>query len=193
MIVSVTASSRNLCSSIPALRKAHYTQNGVGHYGVFNGSRFRAEIMPRISDFVANVNQRPQTVGYSNARAPEPVADQPPNLKSLLGLGHLRINYLANSAGVQFNRLCRIARRSAPTIDQNSLVKISSRRLGWFVDQLRPVSGSPTTLTRKIGGGDIEKRANNGLAPGTVVGHSEPPHAPQVPPVLSPVSRDAQG
>jgi len=24
----------------------------VGHYGVFNGSRFRAEIAPRIADFV---------------------------------------------------------------------------------------------------------------------------------------------
>jgi poly(3-hydroxybutyrate) depolymerase len=27
-------------------------QPGVGHYGVFNGSRFRSEIAPRISDFV---------------------------------------------------------------------------------------------------------------------------------------------
>jgi poly(3-hydroxybutyrate) depolymerase len=27
-------------------------QSAVGHYGVFNGSRFRAEIAPRISDFV---------------------------------------------------------------------------------------------------------------------------------------------
>jgi poly(3-hydroxybutyrate) depolymerase len=28
----------------------------VGHYGVFNGSRFRAEIVPRISDFVLSNN-----------------------------------------------------------------------------------------------------------------------------------------
>jgi poly(3-hydroxybutyrate) depolymerase len=27
-------------------------QQGVGHYGVFNGSRFRSEIVPRISDFM---------------------------------------------------------------------------------------------------------------------------------------------
>jgi poly(3-hydroxybutyrate) depolymerase len=26
----------------------------VGHYGVFNGSRFRAEIAPRIVDFMAS-------------------------------------------------------------------------------------------------------------------------------------------
>ena len=25
---------------------------GVGHYGVFNGSRFRAEIAPKISKFI---------------------------------------------------------------------------------------------------------------------------------------------
>ena len=28
----------------------------MGHYGVFNGSRFRAEIVPRISDFVLSNN-----------------------------------------------------------------------------------------------------------------------------------------
>jgi poly(3-hydroxybutyrate) depolymerase len=31
-------------------------QPGVGHYGVFNGSRFRAEIAPRIADFVLSNN-----------------------------------------------------------------------------------------------------------------------------------------
>src|SRR5207248_613058 len=59
--VGQTSEAQDLCSSIPLMRKAHYTQNGVGHYGVFNGSRFRAEIAPRISDFIANANQRPET------------------------------------------------------------------------------------------------------------------------------------
>jgi poly(3-hydroxybutyrate) depolymerase len=31
-------------------------QPGVGHYGVFNGSRFRSEIAPRIGDFVLSNN-----------------------------------------------------------------------------------------------------------------------------------------
>jgi poly(3-hydroxybutyrate) depolymerase len=34
----------------------HYVQKGVGHYGVFNGSRFRSEIAPRIADFVLTHN-----------------------------------------------------------------------------------------------------------------------------------------
>jgi poly(3-hydroxybutyrate) depolymerase len=33
----------------------HWLQPGVGHYGVFNGSRFRSEIAPRISDFVLSM------------------------------------------------------------------------------------------------------------------------------------------
>jgi poly(3-hydroxybutyrate) depolymerase len=37
--------------------RAHHVQPGVGHYGVFNGSRFRGEILPKIRDFIA-VNQR---------------------------------------------------------------------------------------------------------------------------------------
>ncbi len=31
--------------------RVHYMQPKVGHYGVFNGSRYRAEILPRIIDF----------------------------------------------------------------------------------------------------------------------------------------------
>jgi len=42
-----------LCPSIPDHRRVHYCQKGVGHYGVFNGSRFKSEIVPRISDFIA--------------------------------------------------------------------------------------------------------------------------------------------
>jgi poly(3-hydroxybutyrate) depolymerase len=47
-----TEATHALCSSIPMQRRVHYVQKGVGHYGVFNGSRFRSEIVPRISDFM---------------------------------------------------------------------------------------------------------------------------------------------
>jgi poly(3-hydroxybutyrate) depolymerase len=49
-----TEAAQDLCVNIPAARKAHYMQPSVGHYGVFNGSRFRAEIVPRIVDFIAS-------------------------------------------------------------------------------------------------------------------------------------------
>ncbi|TIP35935.1 MAG: polyhydroxyalkanoate depolymerase, partial [Mesorhizobium sp.] len=30
----------------------------VGHYGVFNGSRFRSEIVPRIADFISSYGRQ---------------------------------------------------------------------------------------------------------------------------------------
>ncbi len=51
-----TEAAHRLCANIPAHRKTHYVQPGVGHYGVFNGSRFRSEIAPRIADFVLSNN-----------------------------------------------------------------------------------------------------------------------------------------
>ncbi|WP_441240673.1 polyhydroxyalkanoate depolymerase [Tardiphaga sp. 768_D3_N2_1] len=47
-----TEATHMLCSSIPDDRRVHYVQKGVGHYGVFNGSRFKSEIVPRVSDFM---------------------------------------------------------------------------------------------------------------------------------------------
>src|SRR6185436_14594858 len=42
----------DLCSGIPATSKSHFECPKVGHYGVFNGSRFRAEIAPRMTKFM---------------------------------------------------------------------------------------------------------------------------------------------
>ena len=50
--IGQTEATHGLCSSIPDARRVHYMQKGVGHYGVFNGSRFKSEIVPRISDFM---------------------------------------------------------------------------------------------------------------------------------------------
>jgi poly(3-hydroxybutyrate) depolymerase len=57
--VGQTEAAHALCVNLPADRKMHYLQPGVGHYGVFNGSRFRAEVAPRIADFILSV-ERPQ-------------------------------------------------------------------------------------------------------------------------------------
>ena len=54
--VGQTEAAHRLCVNIPADRKAHWLQQGVGHYGVFNGSRFRSEIAPRIADFVLSMS-----------------------------------------------------------------------------------------------------------------------------------------
>jgi poly(3-hydroxybutyrate) depolymerase len=50
--VGQTLAALELTPNLPADKKAYYLQKGVGHYGVFNGSRFRSEIAPRIRDFI---------------------------------------------------------------------------------------------------------------------------------------------
>jgi poly(3-hydroxybutyrate) depolymerase len=50
--VGQTEAAHRLCVNIPAERKAHWLQPSVGHYGVFNGSRFRSQIAPRIIQFI---------------------------------------------------------------------------------------------------------------------------------------------
>ena len=50
--IGQTRAAHALTPHLPAERHEHYMQAGVGHYGVFNGSRFRREIAPRIRDFV---------------------------------------------------------------------------------------------------------------------------------------------
>jgi polyhydroxyalkanoate depolymerase len=49
-----TSAAHGLCTGIPAARKQHHLQPGVGHYGVFNGSRFDNEIYPVIRTFIAD-------------------------------------------------------------------------------------------------------------------------------------------
>ena len=50
--IGQTQAAHKLCSSLPETSRDHYMQTGIGHYGVFNGSRFRSEIAPRISKFM---------------------------------------------------------------------------------------------------------------------------------------------
>ncbi|MFD1329815.1 polyhydroxyalkanoate depolymerase [Mycoplana ramosa] len=51
--VGQTKAAQTICTNIPENMRMHYMQPDVGHYGVFNGSRFRREIAPRILSFVA--------------------------------------------------------------------------------------------------------------------------------------------
>jgi poly(3-hydroxybutyrate) depolymerase len=61
--VGQTEAAHRLCVNIPADRQAHWLQPDVGHYGVFNGSRFRSEIAPRIADFVLSVGHAARSRG----------------------------------------------------------------------------------------------------------------------------------
>lgn len=47
-----TQAAHDILSGIPKDKKHHYTQPDVGHYGIFNGRRFRQEVGPRIKQFI---------------------------------------------------------------------------------------------------------------------------------------------
>jgi poly(3-hydroxybutyrate) depolymerase len=50
--IGQTQAAHGLCSALPESMKEDYVQPDVGHYGVFNGRRFREEIYPRVRDFI---------------------------------------------------------------------------------------------------------------------------------------------
>jgi poly(3-hydroxybutyrate) depolymerase len=53
-----TEAALHLCTNLPRSKKLHYMQPNVGHYGIFNGSRYRQEIVPRIVSFMADHDVR---------------------------------------------------------------------------------------------------------------------------------------
>jgi poly(3-hydroxybutyrate) depolymerase len=50
--IGQTQAAHELFCNVAEHRHADYVQEGAGHYGVFNGSRWRGEIAPRIRDFI---------------------------------------------------------------------------------------------------------------------------------------------
>ena len=51
--VGQTEAAHRLCANLPTHMKKHHLQMGAGHYGIFNGSRYRSEIAPMIREFMA--------------------------------------------------------------------------------------------------------------------------------------------
>lgn len=49
--IGQTKAAHDLCLNLPQEKRRHYMQPDVGHYGVFNGSRFRNEIVPQMVAF----------------------------------------------------------------------------------------------------------------------------------------------
>ncbi|CAK0777888.1 poly(3-hydroxybutyrate) depolymerase [uncultured Gammaproteobacteria bacterium] len=46
-----TIAAHKLCSGIPEQRRAHHLQEGTGHFGMFNGRRWREQVRPRLTAF----------------------------------------------------------------------------------------------------------------------------------------------
>ena len=72
--VGQTLAALQLTPNLPVEKKVYHLQLNVGHYGVFNGSRFRSETAPRIADFILN-----EEMGVNAGRR------APPRLRKVVG------------------------------------------------------------------------------------------------------------
>jgi poly(3-hydroxybutyrate) depolymerase len=54
--IGQTMAAHDLCTGIRPYRKRHHLQAGVGHYGVFSGSRWRRQIYPVVSSVILAAN-----------------------------------------------------------------------------------------------------------------------------------------
>ncbi|MFM8801362.1 MAG: polyhydroxyalkanoate depolymerase [Tagaea sp.] len=50
--VGQTYAAHALCAGLPADKHRHWLQPKVGHYGIFNGKRWKTEILPQVRDFI---------------------------------------------------------------------------------------------------------------------------------------------
>ncbi|SNZ20547.1 polyhydroxyalkanoate depolymerase [Cohaesibacter gelatinilyticus] len=81
--VGQTKAAHDLCPNLSDDKRDHYEQAGVGHYGVFNGSRFRSEIAPRISAFIRKQDHElGATEAKTKSAASKPAAKRAPRRKA---------------------------------------------------------------------------------------------------------------
>jgi poly(3-hydroxybutyrate) depolymerase len=66
--IGQTQAAHALCANIPKDMQLDYVQPAVGHYGVFNGSRWRQEIQPKVAKFMHMAEAKAET------RAPQKMA-----------------------------------------------------------------------------------------------------------------------
>jgi polyhydroxyalkanoate depolymerase len=55
--VGQTLAAHDLCSGIPLFMKTHHLQAGVGHYGVFSGRKWAAQIYPVIRSIIQSIHR----------------------------------------------------------------------------------------------------------------------------------------
>lgn len=70
-----TTAAHELCYSLPQNKQYHHFQLKCGHYGIFNGRRWRNEIMPRVRHFIREMDKNVDSI-------PEKDLEKVPDLKA---------------------------------------------------------------------------------------------------------------
>lgn len=72
-----TTAAHDIVKNLPASKQFHHFQEDVGHYGIFNGRRWREQIMPRIRHFIRSVDPGKDPVPAADlARSPDLQAER---------------------------------------------------------------------------------------------------------------------
>lgn len=132
--VGQTEAAQHLCINIPESKRAHYVQPKVGHYGVFNGSRFQAEIAPRITDFILTngasrrgpLRRAVSTIAGKSAKKRSQIAAEPRNghavsisddLTLIDGIGP-KLQAMLNDKGItRFEQIASLKPKDVATLD----------------------------------------------------------------------------
>jgi poly(3-hydroxybutyrate) depolymerase len=64
-----TTAAHELCHTLPQSKQFHHFQEECGHYGIFNGRRWREQIMPRIRHFIRDMEPGLDPVPESDLEA----------------------------------------------------------------------------------------------------------------------------
>ncbi len=70
-----TKAAHGLCKNLPASKQFHHFQKNVGHYGIFNGRRWREHIMPRLRHFIRKFDKGSDPVPAKDLKT---IADKKP-------------------------------------------------------------------------------------------------------------------
>ncbi|MEM6384118.1 MAG: polyhydroxyalkanoate depolymerase [Pseudomonadota bacterium] len=162
-----TRAALDMCSGLDDEMKVHYEQPRVGHYGVFNGSRFRAEIQPRMTDFMLSMEWRrngskpsakaggkpKDNAVVKDASEAAPAADpyglaqpqgKPDDLKRITGIGP-KLETLLNEHGIfYFWQLATMTSAEIDDLETRLSFKGRIAREGW-IDQAKRLSDARST------------------------------------------------
>jgi len=54
----------DLCTGLASKLKSGYIQEGVGHYGIFNGSNYKDKVAPKIKNFLPRPESPSRIISY---------------------------------------------------------------------------------------------------------------------------------
>ncbi len=72
-----TTAAHDLCYSLDKNKQFHHFQFATGHYGIFNGKRWRQQIMPRIRNFIRGQDKKKDKIPEKDLKIARDIA---PNL-----------------------------------------------------------------------------------------------------------------